>query len=66
MTTYFCDSSVLIKRYVPEQGSAWAETLVLAENGKQIFIVPITPAEIISGIARLGREGVLTNMPSRW
>ncbi len=60
MTAYFCDSSAPIKRYIPEQGSTWVEALVLPGSGNQIFIAQVTPAEIISGIARLQREGALT------
>jgi len=60
MTAYFCDSSAPIKRYISEQGSTWVEALVLPSSGNQIFIAQVTPAEIISGIARLQREGALT------
>ncbi len=61
MTTYYCDSSVLIKRYIPERGSAWVDALVVSTNGNQLFVAQITQAEIVSGLARLRREGVLTD-----
>lgn len=60
MTTYFCDSSALIKRYVVETGSAWVELITAPNSEDRIFVAQITRTEVVSGIARLNREGKLS------
>jgi uncharacterized protein len=60
VTAYFCDSSALIKRYVVETGSAWVELITAPSSGDRIFVAQITRTEIVSGIARLNREGRLS------
>ena len=54
--TYF-DSSALVKRYVPEVGSAWVAHLCQQEP---VAISLITIPEIASALARRMREGALT------
>ncbi len=54
--TYF-DSSALVKRYVPEVGSAWVTRLCRQEP---VAISLITIPEIASALARRTREGALT------
>lgn len=60
MTAYFVDSSALVKRYVPETGSAWIRALSAQETGNELFIARITWVEVLSAIARREREGSLT------
>lgn len=60
MTAYFVDSSALVKRYVPETGSAWIQALSAQETGNSLFIARITWVEVLSALARREREGSLT------
>ena len=60
MTAYFLDSSALIKRYVPEVGSAWVQTLTAAYIENPLLIARITWVEVRSALARRYREGSLT------
>ena len=61
MTAYFVDSSALVKRYVPETGSAWIRALSAQETGNSLFIARITWVEVRSAISRRQREGSLTS-----
>lgn len=60
MTVYFLDSSALVKRYVPEIGTAWIRAIAAPDTGNQLIIVRITWLEVLSAIARRQREGSLT------
>ncbi len=60
MTAYFLDSSALVKRYVPETGSAWIRALSVPNSGDLLIIARITWVEVRSAIARREREGSLT------
>ena len=60
MTAYYLDSSALVKRYVPETGSAWIRALSAPNPGNSLFIARITWVEVKSAIARREREGSLT------
>ncbi len=60
MTAYFVDSSALVKRYVPETGSAWIRALSAQKAGNSLFIARITWVEVLSALARREREGSLT------
>lgn len=60
MTTYFLDTSALVKRYVREQGST--SILDLAEPGKgnELLIAAITEVELCSALQRRRRENDLS------
>ena len=60
VTAYFLDSSALIKRYVPEIGSDWVQTLAATYTGNPLLIARITWVEVRSALARRAREGSLT------
>jgi len=60
VTAYFVDSSALVKRYVPETGSAWIRALSAQKTGNSLFIARITWVEVVSALARREREGSLT------
>jgi uncharacterized protein len=60
VTAYFVDSSALVKRYVPETGSAWIRALSEEQKGNSLFIARITWVEVLSALARREREGSLT------
>lgn len=59
MTSYFLDSSALVKRYVTEQGTQWIRKISSPGIGHTIFIAQITPAEMVSALMRRKREGNL-------
>ncbi|WP_201789158.1 type II toxin-antitoxin system VapC family toxin [Scytonema hofmannii] len=54
MTVYFLDSSALVKRYVPETGSAWIRAISDLNTGNSLIIARITWVEVRSAIARRG------------
>jgi hypothetical protein len=58
---YFLDSSAVVKRYVPEPGSGWIQTLADPGAGNLLIIARITWVEVLSALARRQREGSLTN-----
>ena len=60
MTAYFLDSSALVKRYVPETGSAWIRALSDQKTSNSLLIARITWVEVLSALARREREGSLT------
>lgn len=60
MTTYYVDTSALVKRYVDETGSVWLRTVFGAEPLSSIIIVHLAAVEMTSALMRRFREGVLT------
>jgi predicted nucleic acid-binding protein len=57
VTVYFLDSSALVKRYVPEVGTGWIQTLANPASGNQLFMARITWVEVLSALARRQQEG---------
>lgn len=57
MPLTYLDSSGLVKRYVPEAGSAWVTHI---RNTEPVAISLVAVVEIASAIARRRREGSLT------
>ena len=55
MSTYFLDSSALVKRYRIEAGSAWIKLLVEPTAGHTITICEITLSEVAAAIAAAHR-----------
>jgi uncharacterized protein len=60
VNAYFLDSSALVKRYVPETGSAWIQTIADAATGNLLIIARITWVEVLSALARRQRDGSLS------
>jgi len=56
----FLDSSALIKRYLPEQGTRWIRSMLAEGIGNHAIIAQITPVEVISGVSRRKREGYIS------
>ncbi|MBX6316642.1 MAG: type II toxin-antitoxin system VapC family toxin [Isosphaeraceae bacterium] len=54
---YFVDSSTLVKRYVPETGTAWVRGITRQRPGTVIYIARITAVEVTCAVAcrRQGR-----------
>jgi predicted nucleic acid-binding protein len=59
VTTYYVDTSALVKRYVDETGSGWLRTKLSAEPLPSIIIVHLAVVEMTSALMRRLREGVL-------
>lgn len=60
MSTYFLDTSSLVKRYIAELGSSWVLSWVEPAAGNVIIISELAYAEIHSTFARRIREGTLS------
>jgi len=60
MTTYYADTSALVKRYVNEPGSPWLRAQFDPATAPLIMISHLTLAEISSAFNRRVREGALT------
>ncbi len=59
MPFYYLDSSVVVKRYVQEPGSAWTRQLI-GDKANRIFLSAIALAEVSAAMAICVREGKLT------
>lgn len=65
MSHYFVDSSALIKRYIVEAGTKWILSLTTRSAGNTIIVAHITQAEIVSGVMRRKRAGMVTERTAR-
>ena len=61
MTTFFVDTSALVKRYINEPGSDWIMRWVTRSSGNLIIVSELTSIEIFSATARREREGTLVS-----
>ncbi|MBF2050700.1 MAG: type II toxin-antitoxin system VapC family toxin [Elainella sp. C42_A2020_010] len=59
---YFLDSSALLKRYVPEVGTAWIQSITDAQNQNLLIVAHIAWVEISSAVARRQREGNISSI----
>jgi predicted nucleic acid-binding protein len=59
MTSYYFDTSALVKRYVVEVGSSWVQAVVAQRSGQMIYTSVLTQPEIVSALQRRVREGTL-------
>jgi hypothetical protein len=58
MTTFFLDSSALVKRYAIEVGTAWVRTL--CEQGDEVIKVALFgPAEVAAAVNGKRRGGTI-------
>jgi predicted nucleic acid-binding protein len=60
MADYYADTSALIKRSLPERGSAWVQALCDPAGGNTIITSVLAGVEAVSALARRCREGVLS------
>jgi len=60
MTTYYLDTSALIKRYVDEVGSNWLRAMLDVRPPPSVIIVHLAIVEVTSALTRRMREGTLT------
>lgn len=57
---YYTDSSALVKRHIPETGSAWIEQEFDAASGNRVITAKLTVVEVLSAMNRRQREaGIL-------
>ena len=52
MASYFFDSSAIAKRYLTELGSAWVRTIANPAAMHDIYLVRVTPVEVVSALVR--------------
>jgi predicted nucleic acid-binding protein len=57
---YFLDSSVVVKRYVAETGSAWIRRLCAPAGGNALYAAHVMGAEVSAAIMRRVRRGEIT------
>jgi predicted nucleic acid-binding protein len=62
MAAYFCDASGIVKRHVPEIGTAWVQALADPAAAHEIFLARITRVEVTAAIARRSRGGMLAGV----
>lgn len=60
MAIYFFDTSALVKRYAPEEGTRWVQSLTDPASSNRIYISRITGAEVIAAFRRNVRDGDTT------
>ena len=60
MISRYLDSSVVVKRYVDEAGSAWLRGLLAPAADALVFTSRLTAVETVSAFARRLRDGTLT------
>ncbi|MGI8912797.1 MAG: type II toxin-antitoxin system VapC family toxin [Chloroflexota bacterium] len=60
MSTYFGDSSGVVKLYVTEIGSEWVDGLTDQAQGHQVVIARITLVEVAAALFRRVRGGTLS------
>jgi hypothetical protein len=60
VTTYYLDTSALVKRYIDEVGSNWVRTLLVQSPPPSLIVVHLAIVEMTSALARRRREGLLS------
>jgi predicted nucleic acid-binding protein len=67
MTTYFVDSSGIVKRYAEEIGTRWIQALCDVQSNHTIAIAQIGVVEVAAALARKRRDTqfLRTNMKGR-
>lgn len=60
MTTYYFDSSGIVKRYVAELGSTWVVAKTDPASGNEVCASLISGAEVVAAICKRGRLGSIT------
>ena len=60
MPVFYADSSVLVKRHLPERGSAWFRALTAPRSANRIETARLSMVEVLSAFNRRVREGTLS------
>jgi predicted nucleic acid-binding protein len=56
MSTYFLDTSAIVKRYIIEQGQTWILSLCDPAKGHDLYISQAALVEVVATICRRARE----------
>ena len=59
MAEYYADSSVLVKRHIPEAGTIWFRAIADPASSNLIITARISVVEVYSALNRRVREGTL-------
>jgi predicted nucleic acid-binding protein len=59
MEEFYADSSVLVKRHVPEAGTSWFRAIADPASGNVIITARVSVVEVYSALNRRVREGTL-------
>ena len=59
---YFLDSSALLKRYVPEVGTTWMQSISDPQSQNLLIVAHIAWVEICSAVARRQREASISSI----
>jgi uncharacterized protein len=59
---YFLDSSALLKRYVPEVGTGWIQSIADPQNQGRLIVAHIAWVEVYSAVSRRQREGSVSDV----
>lgn len=60
MSSFFLDTSALVKRYFPEAGSAWITAVTAPAGGHMLVLSAITRVEVAAAFAIKYRSGTAT------
>ena len=60
MPAVYVDTSALVKRYVPEVGSAWVRRTLARPTVQVIYTSAVAQPEVLSALQRKVRAGLLT------
>jgi predicted nucleic acid-binding protein len=56
MSSYFLDTSGLVKRYVPETGHRWVRSLCRRGVADNLYIAAIARVEVVAALCRIVRQ----------
>ncbi len=59
MTTYFLDTSAVVKRYIFEQGQTWILSLCDPQQNHDLYIAQAALVEVVATICRRGASKAL-------
>jgi predicted nucleic acid-binding protein len=65
LSHFFLDSSAVVKRYLGEQGTEWILAITAPEAVHVVVVAQIAPVEVLSGVMRRTREGLLGERATR-
>ncbi len=57
---YYFDSSAVVKRYAPEQGSEWVKSIVDPGSGHTVYLAQIGVIEVAAALSRKVRTNELS------
>jgi len=60
MTTYYVDTSALVKRYIDEVGSDWVRSTLAPSLLPSVIVVHLVVVEMTSALTRRQRDGTVT------